>query len=138
MTTYRAFVDGLEALTVTGVVHAFTSGPPASLPTAQLPAMWVDFPGEGGRTEDGWTFQAEGGWPALKATVVIAYEAVEQGLRGVTFDGVVDMVDNLATALHGATTLTKGSLKFTITPNVQIAVGTFLYWGLVATVEGTG
>ena len=45
VTTFRSFVDALEALDIDGVVRTYDSGPPAQSPsTADTPAQYVRLP----------------------------------------------------------------------------------------------
>jgi hypothetical protein len=132
-TTYAAFVDGLEALTVSGVTRVF-QGPPAALNTADLPAMWCQAP----RGEEGaMTFlPGTGGWPSLVVDLLIATEPVGQSIQASNFALQVQLLDALATALRGAD-IGRAPLSWSIRA-VQITVAGNAYWGVSATVTGRG
>jgi len=134
MTTYANFVSNLGDLSITGVTRAYDE-PPTSLSTADLPALWVQFPvGEEGPL----TFQAHGGWPTLRAQLVIAYEAVGQSTQAANFSGTVAMMDNIAKALHPAIgTVVKGKLTWTIRQGIVTVAGQD-YWAVITDVEGHG
>lgn len=139
MTTFRSFVDALEALTITGVTKTFTKGPPKSLNAASLPAHWVQLPrGEEGATVFG---EFRGAFPTFIADVVIAVNAVGLGEGPYNnFDDTVDMMDNLAAALGGVLAcdvITKSKHSWVIRQTVVIVAGNE-YWAVVATVTGNG
>ena len=133
-TTYSAFVNSLEALTVSGVTTKLSSSAPQALNTADLPAQWVAAPNG---NESAMTSQAEGGWPTLKANLIIAYEASGQDTGPANFVATVTMMDSLTTALRGATTICLGPLRW----DIKVAVVTIAgngYWAVIASVEGSG
>jgi hypothetical protein len=134
VTTYSAFVNSLEALVVSGVSNRLASSAPRGLNTADLPTQWVAAPrGE----ESAITAGAEGGWPTLKADLIIAYEAAGQDTGPANFVGTVTLLDSVTTALRGATTICKGSLRWEIRI-AQVSVAGVIYWAAVASVEGNG
>lgn len=135
-TTYRSFVDALEALEVTGVVRRFTSGPPAgSTGVADTPAQYVRYPvGE----EAPIVFGEQLGWPTLRAEIVILVEPVAQSTQPRNFDLSVDMMDNLSTALREATCITKSKLRVGSIRIGEDLVAGMSYWAVFATVEGHG
>lgn len=135
MATYRSFVDALEALSITGVEKAFTSGPPRSLKTAQLPAQWVQVP-SGAETAVHKGPPARS-WQTLRAEVVVAYGAVGQGTQASNFDGAVDMMDSVATAIAAMTGLGKTAPSYELRQD-EIAVGEQTYWAVVASVVVEG
>ena len=137
MTTLRTFVDNLEAVTITGVERQYTQGPPAGAPgTADLPASYVRLPNTG---EVPITLGNMGGWPDLRATLVILLEPVAQELQGANFDTTVDMIDNIATALRAVSCGTLGLAQFswTAVQTIDEVAGT-RFWAVVVDVEGRG
>jgi len=135
LATYRSFVDALEALSITGVSKTFTSGPPRSLKTAQLPAQWVQMPtGAEAAVHKGAPAR---GWQTLRAELVVAYEAVGQGTQPTNFDGTVDMMDSVATAVAAATGLGKAAQRYELRME-EVGVGGNAYWAVVASVEVEG
>ena len=135
MTTYRAFVDGLEAISVTGVVRSYTQGPPSgSTGVGDCPAMYVNKPGGDERSI---VFGSHGGQGTKRAEIVILVEPVAQNRQPENFDNTVDMMDNLSTALQNASCLTKSKLSWSMDQTTREGAG-LAYWAVVATVEGHG
>ena len=134
MTTYSAFVNGLEALVVTGVTTCLASSAPLGLNSVDLPVQWVAAPRG---SDSAITMKAEGGWPTLKADLIIAYEAAGQDTGPANFVGTVTLMDNLSTALRGATTLCGGPLHWEIKV-AMVSVAQVNYWAVIASVEGSG
>jgi len=128
-TTYAAFVNALEALSLTGVRRSYTNGPPASVNV--LPASWVQFPsGEE-------PLMAKGiNWPLMRAELVVAYEAVAQGRQPDNFDGTVAMMDVVVAAIR-AMTLGRRQPTYDIRVGI-VSMGDVDYWAVIATVESEG
>jgi len=134
-TTLRTFVDNIEALSITGVTTAYTHGPPTKLEAAQLPAQWVQFPS---LMESPLVFGEPGGWPTYQATLIVAYEAVAQSIQGTNFDGTVDMMDNVLSALRAITdrcwpggNKCNWSIRMT-----NVAVAEVMYWAIAVDIQG--
>lgn len=139
MTTFRSFVDALEALEVTGVKRAFQRGPPKDLSAGEdLPAMYVRLP-RGDKTP--LVFDGFDGWTAFVADIVICVQAVGQGEEEyINFDDTVDMMDNLSSALASVTAcdvISKTKHTWAIRQTVN-AVAEIDYWAVIATVTGRG
>jgi len=136
LTTYRAFIDALEALDITGVVRRYTHGPPSGAPgTADCPFQYVRFPGG---EETAIVFGEQLGWPTLRAELVIGVEPVAQSTQARNFDLTVDLMDAALAALRGATCIAKSKLRVTnIRMGEDLVAGT-AYWAVMATVEGNG
>ena len=135
MTTLTAFVTALGNLTVTGVIRAYDE-PPTSLNDADLPSMWVQLPQS---EEAALTLDGVGGWPMLKAQLVIAYQASAQGTQAANWSGTLAILDALAAALHStaAGQLSKGKVSWSIRPG-QVTVAGIDYWAVVADLTGNG
>lgn len=136
MTTYRQFVDRLEALVITGVTRQFETGRPDALNTDDLPAQWVQFP----RSSEGrpTTFEGNGGWPTMRAELVIAVEAVGQNTGMANFDAAVDMMDNITTTLRANDCgITKSKVTWALTLTIRAVAGVD-YWVIIAGIEGSG
>ena len=129
-TTYTAFVAALAALTVTGVTRKFTE-PPASIGTADLPAMFPNMPRG---NEPTLTFQSAGGWPAMFCELVIAVEPFNQGTQAQNFALTLTVMDNLVAALRAAD-IGRSKLTWEIAYNPVEIAGT-AYWAVIATIEG--
>ena len=135
-TTYRSFVDALEALTITGVNRQYTQGPPLGSPgVADCPFQYVRYPGSD--EEFAIVFGEQGGWPELHADLVVCVEPVGQNIAPENFDDTVDMMDNVATALRGATCFTKSHVRWGLRQAIDTVAGQE-YWAVVATVRGNG
>jgi hypothetical protein len=133
--TYRAWVDGLEALTVSGVTRRFSQGQPAALNTADLPAQWVQIPVPAGE-ESGLAFGGSGMERTVRADLVVALEPVGQSTQPANFDAAVSMLDSISAALEGDTAheLATGSPEWTMRLAI-IQVAGNLYWAVVATAQ---
>lgn len=133
--TYRTFVDGLEGLTISGVVKQHTQGPPAAINSGELPCSWVQLPAVSSE-ERGLAFGGGGREDRLRAEVVYAVEAYGQGTQPINFDATVDGVDNLTAALRGSTAheLATGPLTWQIRTDA-VDVGKVIYWAVIASVE---
>ena len=132
-TSYATFTAALGALVVTGVNRRYDHIP-ASL--ADLPCSWVQLPS----SEEGMmTFEGTGGFPMLRAQLIIASVASAQNTDKANWDSTIALIDNLATALRGvaAGTLAKSKPIFSLRMiSVQVA-GTD-YWAVEATVTAYG
>ena len=134
-TTYRSFVDALEALTIAGVSRQYTQGPPIGAPgVADCPFQYVRYPGS---DEIPIVFDEQGGWPTLRAELVIGVEPVGQDTAFANFDATVDMMDAVATALRAATCITLSHLRWSLRQIIDTVAGQ-QYWAIVAAVEGNG
>jgi len=136
ITTMRTFVDNLEAVSISGVTRLYSKGPPTQTNTPDLPASFVKLP----RSGDGpMVFQNQGGWPTLRATLVIVVEPVAQNLQGVNFDAAVTLIDAIHTGMRAVTCGTLGKAEFTwdIRQGIETVAGVE-YWALFVDVEGRG
>lgn len=135
MTTLTAFVTALGNLTVTGVTRAYDE-PPTSLNDADLPSMWVQLP----QSDDApLTLDGQGGWPVLRAQLIIAYQASAQSTQGANWSGTLAILDALAATLQSTApgTLGKGKASWTVKPAIVNVAGAD-YWAVVADVVGNG
>lgn len=133
MTTYVAFVNALEAMTVTGVTREFTSGQPATLNTADLPAQWVDLP----RGTSEVATCAGDMTRTLTADIIVAVEPVGQNTRTVNFDAVVALLDAVHTALDAASLGGMSHPAWT-SRLAYVTVNTVDYWAIVTEVTLLG
>ena len=135
MTTYVEYVDGLEALVVSGVARRYASGPPLSLNTADLPAQWVQLPA--GESEAMVLGDASGSrWPTFNADLIVAIEAVGQSTGGANFDAAVATMENLRARLE-LTDLTEAPLSWAMRQAIVTVAGQD-YWAIVCAVAGQG
>lgn len=133
ITTYAAFTAALGNLTVTGVNRKYDHIP-ASL--SDLPCSWVQLP----QSEEGlMTFDGTGGWPMLRAQLIIAVEAVAQNTPKANWDAVIAIIDNLSTALRGvaAGEIAKQKPLFNLRM-ISVQVAGIDYWAVEATVTAYG
>jgi len=134
-TTFRSFVDALEALEIDDVTRQYTQGPPVPPPaTADCPFQYVRYPAS---DEIPIVFGEQGGWPTLRAELVIGIEPVAQNVGPENFDDTVDMMDNVTLALQSASCITKSKLRWNIRQTIDTIAGQD-YWAVVAAVEGSG
>lgn len=134
MITMRTFVDGLEALSVTGVTRYFLQGPPSgATSTPDLPAMFIYLPQITGATKI--TLSNQGGGGTLQAQVMILVEPVAQNKQGVNFDASVDLADALEATLIAAGCAIGGVLGWDIRVT-NFPVAELSYWAVVATITG--
>ena len=137
MTTYAGWMNGLAAISVTGVVKNYGTDAPTTLVDAQMPAMWVRFP----RGEQA-PLTAEGGaklQKQLRAEIIIMVAPVMQGFHSDRVDEVLAMMDNLSNALaDNIVGMSKNS--FSIQPYIIGQEGEHQkqYTALVAEVWATG
>lgn len=134
-TTYRGFVDALEAVNTTGVNRFYEQGPPLGSPgVADCPFQYVRYPGS---DEHAIVFGEQGGWPTLRAEVVVCVEPVGQSTAYTNFDDTVDMMDELADALRALSCITKSHIRWGLRQTIDTVAGQ-QYWAIVADVEGSG
>ena len=130
-TTFRAFVDGLEALSITGVKKAYTAGVPTSI--SGLPASFVSMPrGESSTISKG----RDAHFPTLRANLVVAIQPVPQKTQAINFDAAVDMLDNVKSALDGFS-VGKTAPRWKMDVVIYI-IGKIEYWAVDAEVEVEG
>jgi len=130
-TTFRVFVDGLEALTISGVDKMHTSGPPRSVTV--LPCAFVQFPrGESSTVHKG----RDAHWPTLRSDLVVLVEAIPQKTQGINFDATVTMMDSVKTALDG---FSKGKTACRWKMDAAaVTIGKTEFWAVIAEVEVDG
>lgn len=133
MTTFQQWVDGFRTanLTITGVTRHYDN-PPLSLNTADLPAAWPSIFSGG---YDGYEWSCNELNETYSMSFVVACEAVNQSRMPENYELMIDIADNLRTALNGIT-----SMLFIRPLSIQAATVTVAgnnYYGLVATVEGS-
>lgn len=135
MTTLTEFTTALGNLTVTGVTRAY-DGPPTNLESADLPSMWVQLPQS---DEAALTFSGAGGWPILRAQLIIAYQSSAQDTQAANWSGTLAILDALAAALRNTAPGTLGESKptWSIKPG-QVTVAGVDYWAVIADVEANG
>jgi len=131
-TSYTSFIAALYGLTVTGVTRKF-SEPPQQVNTADLPIMFTRLPSG---TEAPITGQSNGGWPTLRADLVILVEPYHQNRTSVNYALALTLMDNLSAALR-ASDLAEGPTRWTIETRLDILNDT-PYWIIIASVETTG
>lgn len=132
--TMRAFVDGLEAITVVGVVRGYDQGSPSgATSTADLPAMFIYQPRIDGATRK--VFGSQGGGGSLRAQLIILVEPVAQSVQGENFDDAVGFVDALETELKGAPCTIGGVLSWSIRIG-EFALTKQTYWAVIADIQG--
>ena len=139
LTSYNDFVDNLGEIVITGIQRQLP-GPPASVATADL---YCSFPRAVEGEEEPLTVQTSGGWPTFRAQLVIIVEPIGRDTSPLNHAKVVDMIDNISTALRAvnpgdALHLGRGPISWTTILSSNEVVGQTQYWALVTTVEGHG
>jgi hypothetical protein len=134
-TTFRTFIDNIEALVVAGVVRQYTQGPPASV-AADIPFQYVRYPSG---SEGPAVFGESGGNPEMRAELVICVEAVAQNKQPENFDNTVAMMDNVNTAIRAAGNCWPGKSKcwWEIRMGIDTVAG-FDYWAVITSIRGYG
>lgn len=133
-TTFAAWLNSLEGLTIAGVTRCYTAGPPASLTTADLPAQWLELPH--GETRPACA-GAEGGDRTLYTDLVIALEPVGQNTQAANFDATVAMLDSIETGLKALTSVLLGPMTWRSRLAIVTVSGN-TYWAVITEVEGLG
>ena len=131
-TPYATFTNALYGLTVTGVTRNYLQ-PPQQVSTADLPILFTRLPSG---TEGPIMGVRTGGWPTLRADVVILVEPFHQGQSSTNYALALTLMDNLSAALRAAN-LGEGPARWNIESRLEIIVDT-PYWVVVASVESTG
>jgi len=135
-TTYREFVDNIEALVITGVTRRYQTGRPDSLNSADLPVLWVQLPR--GTEGNPAVFLGMGGWPTMTADLVIAVNAVGQSTGRQNFEDSVDMMDNITAAIRANNCgMTKSKVTWSIILTTRAIAGND-YWIIITTITGNG
>ena len=130
----KTFVDGLEALSITGVTRRYIHGPPAGMTNVpDLPAMFIAFPqiSAAGKL----VFGQQGGTGQLQAQLTILVVPVSQDYQARNFDRAVEMVDSLETAMIEVNCTIGGVLGWGMRVTV-IEVAGHAYWAVIADVTG--
>jgi len=135
MTTFALWINSLEALSIAGVVKRYTSGPPLSVNTADLPCSYVTLPrGEQAAVATGPAFQR-----TLRADLVVLLEPVGQNVQPANFDATTAMLDNVTAALEDleADSLLDGPMTFAASLAI-VEVAKNAYWSVVCSIAGLG
>lgn len=132
-TSYATFTDTLGALVVTGVNRRYDHIP-ASL--SDLPCSWVQLPS----SEEGlMTFDGTGGFPMLRAQLIIAVVASAQNTDKANWDSTIAIIDNLSTTLRAVAPGTLAASKPTWALRmISVQVAGIDYWAVEATVTAYG
>lgn len=132
ITSYGAFVGALSGLIVIGVERSYNE-PPQQINAGDLPIMFPRIPqgSEGGITASG-----AGGWPMMRADLVVLINPAQVDSNGPNFDAALKIMDNLSVALR-ASTLAKTKTNWSIRTE-QAMVGPNLFWAIIAEVRTNG
>lgn len=131
-TSYSAFVGALSGLIVMGVERSYNE-PPQQVNTGDLPAMFPRVP-QG--SESGMTSQHSGGWPVMRADLVVLINPVMVDTTAANFDLALQIMDNLSVALRDSS-LAKTTTNWAIRLDTA-TVGESLYWAVIAEVRANG
>ena len=144
ITAYATFGANLADLTITGV-QVKLEQPPETINPGDMPLYWVqDVQG----VEAPLTSGTHGGWPTMSAQIRVAVQAVGLGSVSDNYADTLTMMDNICTALRGATlfdpggtntaNLGRSTLEWEISYNPQWLLGDTYYWLVTAIVTGKG
>lgn len=132
-TSFATFTTALGVLTVTGVNRKYDHIP-ASL--SDLPCSWVQMPQS---DESLLTFDGTGGYPMLRAQLIIAVVATAQNTADANWDSTIAIIDNLATTLRAVNPGTLAASKPTWAIRmISVTVAGVDYWAVEATVTAYG
>jgi hypothetical protein len=87
------------------------------------------------------TVQTYGGWPQFSAIeLVVLVEPIGQNTTPLNHSAVVDLMDNISSAIRAETVgnLGIGALSWTLRMTSNEILGDNQYWAVIATVEGAG
>lgn len=133
MTALSDFVTGLSQVDIAGV-NNISDTPPLSLNSSDLPMQWVQAPTV---ANSPMTFNRNGGWPTLTASLIVAYSPVAQATAPENWQKVLFAVDDVQESLSLLTDLVKGKLVWTARPGV-ITISQTDYWAVIAEVTAYG
>lgn len=131
-TTYTSFIAALSGLTVTGVTRSYGE-PPQQVNTADLPIMFTRLPAG---DEAPITGQSNGGWPTLRADLVVLVEPYHQNKSSLNYAKALTLMDAMSVALR-ASDLAEGPTRWSIETRLD-GVGDVPYWMIIANVQTTG
>ena len=132
MTTITQFVTAMSGLTVTGVVRSFTYKP-ASVHTADLPALYVELPDAGSGDSIVSTCNDLGKTRAVELVVLL--QTINQEQEEPNYDVTVTMMDSLESALDTYEGTSDLILDYEISAGGR-PVGDAYFWAAVASVTG--
>ena len=133
ITKISDFVENLSNLDVVGVNRRYKH-PPASVDSADLPVMYPRIPSTNSTPL---TFTDQGGWPTLRADLVVLTRMAGEDTQSENFAETLAMMDEIATALRTTTNLGNSKITFRIYQTVVEVAGHEL-WAVITEVEGKG
>lgn len=135
ISTYAGMVEAIASVEIATVIRRY-SAPPDSLNSADMPAS---FPRTPSGDEGPMTYQAQGGWPTMRAELVVCYEAVAQDAGEPNFAGTVALMDAIASALRAITpgTVGRGPVSWTLRQEI-VSVAGIGYWAVIAAITAHG
>ena len=133
MTTITQFVTAMSGLSVSGVTRSFTYKP-ASVHTADLPALYVELPGSGTGSE--FVSTCSGLGKTRSVELVVLLQTINQEQEEPNYDATVTMMDSLETALDTYESTSSMIINYDISAGGR-EVGGAYFWAATATVTGT-
>lgn len=133
-TTFTTFLGNLGDLAISGVSIRMDYVPPS---LADLPCQWVQLPtGD----EAPLTFDGSGGWPTMRAQLVIAVVAAAQGTPSQNWAATVAIMDAALTTMRAVAigALGQGKPTWTIRGPLTVTVNETDYWGAIVDVTAYG
>jgi len=129
--TLTSFVASLRAVEVTGV-RRYYAGPPASVTTSDLPALWLN----GARIAERPLARGGVDWATATAEFFLVVGPVSQSRPEDSFASSVTYADALRSALAAAA-LGMGPTTVEVRTAI-LTINEKSYWGAVGTVEAQG
>lgn len=136
-TSLTTWYTNLGDIAVSGITRFFDY-PPTALNSTDLPAQWVQIPSA---DEGPMTFGNHGGWPTLRAQLVIAVRSFMEDAQSRNYSATLTMADAVLTALRtvDVSLLSLGKARLTWTVSVgKVTVNETDYWAVIADIEGAG
>ena len=133
-TTYEDFIDGIEAVAITGVNRTY-QGPPSGTPsTADCPCKFCIYPGG---SERSLVFGMQGGRRSLRVEFWIVVEPVAQNIGEENWKAGVKMMDTASVAFQNAACITSAHLEWEI-DLVEKDISGVRFWTVVMIIRGNG
>ena len=130
MTTNVEWLNGIQAMTPTGVRRVFSQRPD-SLTTADLPAAWPMLPA----VEVGQPLSScRDGDKIRTIGYMVAYNPINQDSGGQNLENIAALVDNLETAFDSLTVTE--FIEYSIQTTADISIAGVPYYGLECEITG--
>ena len=135
MASIETFVEEVGQLVISGVTRQYIY-PPLQISTADLPASFVRPP----RTAHAQLATCDEVGDVFTVQLVIAIEPTGQNVQPSNYAALLTMLDNVNTALKGATftNLLPASWTLAAQDSQPIILSNAAFWGVIATITAQG